>query len=141
VVVEPVDLDELAATVARAVGGGVPFDASPAAEAARTVALARSMGAAGLVDVHASTRREWASARTADGTLVLLYWSGRDGVYYVAREEGAGGGFGQVGRFHDPDAAVALAAAVRADGPDAPGPPARPRGRPRSPTSARAGPG
>ena len=116
VVVAPFDLDELVATVARVVDAGVPFDASPAAEAGRTVALARSMRAAGLADVHASTQREWATGRSADGTLVVLYWSARDGVYYVVQQKAAGGGFRQVGRFHDVDAAVARATTVRGAG-------------------------
>jgi DNA-binding response OmpR family regulator len=113
VVVKPFDLDELVATVTRVVDAGAPFDASPAAEATRTVALARSMRSAGLADVHASTRREWANGHTADGTLIVLYWSARDGVYYVVQQDAAGGGFRQVGRFHDVDAAVALATTVR----------------------------
>jgi DNA-binding response OmpR family regulator len=121
VVAKPFDLDDLVAAVARIIGGGASFDASPAAEAARTAALVERMHAAGMVDVHASTRREWANGRTADGTLVVLYWSARDGVYYVTREEAVGGGFRQVGRFHDLDAAVALATTVRGNEPGAVG--------------------
>ena len=40
-----------------------------------------------------------------------MYWSPRDGVYYVLREPAAGGAMRQIGRFHDLAAAVVLATA------------------------------
>jgi hypothetical protein len=41
----------------------------------------------------------------------LVYWSPRDGVYYVLREPATGGPLRQIGRFHDLEAAVVLATA------------------------------
>ena len=109
VVAKPFDVDELIAVVARAVGVGQPFDASPAAEVARTAALVAKLAAAGARDVRTSTWREWANFYAPDGALGMLYWSERDGVYYVLREPVEGGTLRQVGRFYDLDAAVALA--------------------------------
>ena len=45
--------------------------------------------------------------------LVQLYWSERDGVYYVMRYAESGGRIDQVGRFYDLDAAIALGLWVR----------------------------
>ena len=109
VLAKPFDLDELLAVVARAVGAAAPFDGSPAAEAARTAALVGKLTAAGAADVRTSTRREWANFYAPDGALGMLYWSERDGAYYVLREGAGGGAMRQVGRFYDLDTAVALA--------------------------------
>jgi DNA-binding response OmpR family regulator len=111
VVAKPFDLDELLETVAAAVGVGAPFDASDGAELARTAALVEKLTAAGARDVRTSTRREWANFYGPDGALRVLYWSQRDGVYYVLRQTDEGGTMQQVGRFYDLDAAVALALA------------------------------
>ena len=75
VLAKPFDLDELPEVVARAVGGTAPFDASPAAETARTAALVANLTAAGVGDVRTSTRREWANFYAPDGVLGMLYWS------------------------------------------------------------------
>ena len=56
------------------------------------------------------TRREWATF-TAEAALGLVYWSPRDGVYYVLREPPGGGPVRQIGRRYDLAAAVALAVA------------------------------
>jgi CheY-like chemotaxis protein len=109
VVAKPFDIDELLETVAAAVGAGTPFDASNGAEVARTAALVEKLTAAGARDVRTSTRREWANFYAPDGALRVLYWSQRDGVYYVLRQADDGGTMAQVGRFYDLDAAVALA--------------------------------
>ena len=107
---KPFDLDELLATVARAVGSVAPVDRAGGADAWRTAALAAALAAAGARDVVIGTRREWATFTRGD-ELGLVYWSPRDGVYYVLREPAAGGPMRQIGRFHDLAAAVALATA------------------------------
>jgi CheY-like chemotaxis protein len=109
---KPFDLDELLATVARAVGQAVPFDASPAAEAARTAALVAKLEAAGARDVRPGARREWASFGVPDGACVQLYWRPRDGTYHVVRCAAPGRALERVGRVPDLDAAVALAMTV-----------------------------
>ena len=109
---KPFDLDRLVATVARVVGQGVPFDASAEAEAARTAALVEQLRAAGASEIHASTRRQWANFRNPRGAFIQLYWWQRDGVYYVVRHDESGGVLRRVGRFHDLDAAIALAMTV-----------------------------
>jgi len=114
IVRKPFDLDELVDTVASAVGAAVPFDYSVQAEERRTSVLKRKLEAAGARDIHTSTRREWANFRTADGTLVQIYWWERDGVYYVIRHAESGGRLDQVGRFYDLDAAISLGMLVRA---------------------------
>lgn len=110
---KPFDLDELVEVVTRAATHGIPYDTSAAAEAQRTTRLHEKLEAAGAREIHLSSRREWADFLTPDGTLVQLYWWQRDGVYYVARYATAGGKLDQVGRFHDLDAAIALAMTVR----------------------------
>ena len=113
---KPFDLDELLEVVASAVGRSVRFDPSPAAEAGRTERLRARLEAAGAQEVHLSTRREWANFRTADGTLVQLYWWQRDGVYYVIRHAASGGRLDQVGCFPDLDVAIRLGMSVRGQG-------------------------
>jgi CheY-like chemotaxis protein len=109
---KPFELDDFLDTVARAVGHSVPFDPSPAAEAARTAALVAKIEAAGGRDVRPSARREWASFTTRDGACVQLYWQERDGTYHVVRCAEPGGRLERVGRFADLDAAIAMAVAV-----------------------------
>lgn len=113
---KPFDLDELVDVVARAVGHAVPFDPSPAAEAQRTARLRAKLEAAGVQEIHVSTRREWATFQSTDGTVVQLYWWQRDGVYYVLRYTESGGQVDQVGRFYDLDAAIALGISIPASG-------------------------
>ena len=110
---KPFDIDELVDAVAHAVGNSVPFDSSPVAEERRTAVLKSKLEAAGARDISTSTRREWANFRTADGTLMQIYWWQRDGVYYVIRYAESGGTLDQVGRFYDLDAAIALAMLIR----------------------------
>jgi CheY-like chemotaxis protein len=109
---KPFDLDDLLATVAGAVGQSIPFDASPAAEAARTGALVTRLEAAGAREIRPSARREWASFTSPDGARVQLYWRQRDGVYHVVRCAAPDGALERIGRVPDLDAAVALAVAV-----------------------------
>jgi CheY-like chemotaxis protein len=106
---KPFELDDLLEAVAVAVGASAPFDDSPKAESARTAALVAQLRTAGARDVRPSNRREWATFRTADGSLAQLYWWQRDGVYYVVRHAETGGLVERVGRFHDLDTAIALA--------------------------------
>jgi CheY-like chemotaxis protein len=110
VVAKPFDLDELLATVERAVGSVAPFDRTGGADIRRTAALRAALEAAGAQDVVIGTRREWATF-TVNDELGLVYWSQRDGVYYVLREPAEGGPIRQIGRFYDLDAAVVLATA------------------------------
>ena len=109
VIAKPFDVDELLEAVAGAVGVAVPFDGSASAETARTAALVGKLEAAGARDVRTSTRREWANFFAPDGTLRMLYWGQRDGVYYVLRQADGGGAMEQVGRCYDLEAAVAVA--------------------------------
>jgi len=110
---KPFDLDELVDVVARAVGHAIPFDPSPAAEAQRTARLRAKLEAAGAQEINVSTRREWATFQSTDGTLVQLYWWQRDGVYYVLRYGESGDRLDQVGRFYDLDVAIALGMTIR----------------------------
>ena len=107
---KPFDLDDLLATVARAVGSVASFDRAGGADAQRTAALAAALAAAGAQDVVTGTRREWATFSLHDA-LGLVYWAPRDDVYYVLREPATGGPIRQIGRFHDLEAAVVLATA------------------------------
>lgn len=106
---KPFDLDELLATVARAVGRAVPFDASPAAETAGTAALVAGLEAAGARQIRPGVRREWATFTAPDGACVQLYWRQRDGTYHVVRCTAPVRALECIGRFPDLDAAVALA--------------------------------
>ncbi len=108
VVGKPFDLDELLAAVEGAVGSVAPFDRTGRADTRLTAALAAALAAAGAQDVVTGTRREWATF-SIDDQLGLVYWSPRDGVYYVLREPATGGPIRQIGRVHDLAAAVALA--------------------------------
>ncbi len=58
--------------------------------------------------MRTSTRREWANFYVGD-TLTVLYWSERDGVYYVLRQPQTTGALQAAGAVHDLDAAVTLA--------------------------------
>jgi hypothetical protein len=110
---KPIDLDELLDVVASAVGRCVPFDASPAAGVGRTERQRAKLQAAGAQEIHLPTRREWANFKTADGTLVQMYWWQRDGVYQLMCHPESGGRLEQVGRFHDLDAAIVLGMSLR----------------------------
>jgi hypothetical protein len=111
---KPFDIDELIEVVAQAARQAVPFADSPAADAARTAALAARLEAAGARDIHTSERREWAVCRTPDDALVQLYWWQREGVYYVLRYPD---GMPQlVGRFYDQELAIRLALKVQQTG-------------------------
>ena len=115
VLAKPFDLDELLDAVKTAIGESAPFDQSPPAESARTAVLVAKLRAAGARDVRPSNRREWASFRVPDGSLIQLYWWQRDGVYYVVRHAETGGLVERIGRMHDLDTAIEVAVAPRPD--------------------------
>jgi hypothetical protein len=77
----------------------------------RTAALVAQLEAADAQDVRASARREWVSFYANDA-LTLIYWSQRDGIYYVLRQPRATGALQSMGSFCDRDAAVAIAMAT-----------------------------
>ena len=125
---QPFNLDELLETVARCVKGSVPFDRSDQADADRTAALVERLWAVGARDIRPSTRREWVQFRTAGQALVLVYWSQRDGVYYVM-QYAASGRVERVGQFYDRDAAISLAVSVTVRPAGAPDHPEQPAGQ------------
>lgn len=107
---KPFNLDTLLDAVAAAVGSIDRFNRSVQAEAIRTAEMVTKLEASGVRDVRPSTRREWTSFFTGD-QLCMLYWSQRDGVYYVLRQAADSGSMEQVGRVHDLDTAIAVAIA------------------------------
>lgn len=108
VVAKPFDIDVLLDTVATATGSSMRFDRSETAENRRSATLVKSLESAGARDVRASDRREWVTFDMR-GSLTTLYWSQRDGVYYVLREPTESGPLREIGRFHEVEAAIAAA--------------------------------
>lgn len=111
---KPFHLDELVATVGRAVAEAVPFNHSERAEHARTEELVAELTAAGARDVRPSARREWANFRNAVGDEMQLYWWQAAGAYLVARYSSDGVRLELVGHFYSLDAAIHAATAVSA---------------------------
>lgn len=111
---KPFHLDELVATVERAVGTSVPFNHSGRAEHARTKELVARLTAAGARDVRPSTRREWANFRNAAGDEMQLYWWQAAGAYLVARYSTDGARLELVGQFYGLEAAIRAATAAAA---------------------------
>ena len=116
VITKPFDLDALVHAVSDAVGNADAFELTPQAERERTAAMVGRLEAAGAQAIHVSTRREWATFETVDGTLVQIYWWERDGVYYVVKYAPTGGRLETVGRFYDLDLAISMATSLRSDG-------------------------
>jgi CheY-like chemotaxis protein len=112
---KPFDIDVLLDTVADAVGRTDPFSRTIFDERSRTAVLVERLKAAGARDIHASTRREWASFLTEDDTFVQVYWWERDGVYYLVSFALTGGRLETIGRFYDLGAAISVAMTVDAD--------------------------
>jgi CheY-like chemotaxis protein len=113
IVEKPFDLDHLVDIVAQLIGIPVQYQTSAGLDAHRAARLRSKLESAGAREIHLSTRREWANFKTADRTLVELYWWERDSVYYVMRHAVSGGHIEQVGQFYDLDAAIELAMLVR----------------------------
>jgi DNA-binding NtrC family response regulator len=111
---KPFHLDELVATVERAVATSVPFNHSERAEHARTEELIARLTAAGARDVRPSVRREWANFRNAAGDEMQLYWWQATGAYLVARYSTDGARLELVGHFYGLEAAIRAATAVAA---------------------------
>jgi DNA-binding NtrC family response regulator len=111
---KPFHLDELVATVERAVAKAVPFNHSERAEHARTEELVARLTAAGARDVRPSARREWANFRNAAGDEIQLYWWQAAGAYLVARYIADGARLEPVGHYFDLDAAIRAATAPSA---------------------------
>ncbi|HEX6128223.1 MAG TPA: response regulator, partial [Candidatus Limnocylindria bacterium] len=109
---KPFHLDELVATVERAVGASVPFNHSGRAEHARTRELVARLTAAGARDVRPSTRREWANFRNGAGDEMQLYWWQAAGAYLVGRYSTDGARLELVGHYFDLEAAVRAATTV-----------------------------
>lgn len=111
---KPFHLDELVATVERAVGTSVPFNHSERAEHARTKELVVRLTGAGARDVRPSARREWANFRNAAGDEMQLYWWQAAGAYLVARYSTDGARLELVGHYYDLEAAIRAATAAAA---------------------------
>lgn len=106
---KPFHLDDLIATVERAVAAGIPFNHSVRAEQNRTDDLVARLTRAGATDVRPSARREWANFRNAAGDEMQLYWWQAAGAYLVARYSADGGVIELVGHYYGLDAAVRAA--------------------------------
>jgi len=115
---KPFDLDRLLTVVGQAVGLAAPFDSSAVAEHERTTILIARLEAAGATEIHASTRREWASFVTPKGAFLQLYWWQRDGVYYLIKFATTGGRVEPIGRFYDLGTAISVAMTIEGE-PDA----------------------
>jgi CheY-like chemotaxis protein len=111
---KPFDIEHLLETVGQAVGAAEPFDGSEDGDHERTAALVRHLEEAGATDIHASTRREWASFTTTSGAFLQIYWWQRDGVYHLIKFARTDGKVEPVGRFYDLGAAISVAMTVDA---------------------------
>jgi CheY-like chemotaxis protein len=109
VVRKPFHIDDLIATVRRAVASGVPFNHSLRAEQARTHELVARLTAAGATDVRPSSQREWANFRNAAGDEMQLYWWQAAGAYLVARYSSNGHRMELIGHYYGLDAAIRAA--------------------------------
>lgn len=116
---KPFHLDELVATVERAVAGAVPFNRSERAEHARTEELVELLTVAGARDVRPSARREWANFRNAAGDEMQLYWWQAAGAYFVARYSTDGARLELVGHYYGLNEAIRAATAISAPEKDA----------------------
>jgi len=108
VLAKPFEVEDLIIAVAKAVGGSVPFDGSPTADAARSTALGDELAAIGGQDIRPSARREWVTFRTPGGRLMQVYWWQAGGSYLIGRYDEDGSHMENVSRTFDRAAAVAL---------------------------------
>jgi CheY-like chemotaxis protein len=114
VVRKPFHIDDLIATVRRAVESGMPFNRSLGAEQGRTDELVARLTAAGATDVRPSSQREWANFHNAAGEEMQLYWWQAAGAYLVARYSPNGHRMELIGHYYGLDAAIR--AATQSDG-------------------------
>lgn len=116
VVPKPFDLDDLLIAVAKATDASIPFDGSPAADAARSAQLQVELEAVGARDVRMSTRREWATFRTPSDRLMQVYWWQTRGAYLVGRYDEDGRRMENVAYAYDRRQAVEICASyIRED--------------------------
>jgi CheY-like chemotaxis protein len=108
---KPFHLDELIATVQRAVAQAVPFNQSEGAEHGRTEELVARLTGAGATDVRPSARREWANFRNPAGDEMQLYWWQAAGAYLVARYSTDGARLELLGNYFALDDAIGAAIA------------------------------
>ena len=108
---KPFHIDDLIATVRRAVASGVPFNRSLRAEQARTHELVARLTAAGASEVRPSAQREWANFRNPGGDEMQLYWWQAAGAYLVARYSIDGARMEMIGHYFGLDAAIRAATA------------------------------
>lgn len=109
---KPFDLDELLDAVDRAVGRSVEFERSPAADQARSAALAKELADIGAEDVRQSARREWVTFRTPGGRLMQIYWWQTGGSYLIGRYDEDGKRMDNIALLYDRTAAVETCAAI-----------------------------
>ena len=112
VLAKPFDLDELLDLVQQATGVSVPFDRSPAADAARTQALVERLRTGGARDIRNSARREWVTFRSPASRFVQLYWWQLAGAYICGAYDEESGTMQPAGRFAELDEAVRHALAL-----------------------------
>lgn len=109
---KPFHLDELLATIERAVAGGERFDYSKGAERDRTEKLVAALTASGAQDIRPSARREWANFRSPAGHQTQLYWSQSLGAYLVARYSAARQRLEVIGHYFSLEDAIHAATAT-----------------------------
>ena len=112
VIAKPFDIDELLATVARAVGTAEVFDRSAEADAARSAALAADLEGIGALDVRPSGRREWATFRTPAGRVMQIYWWQTGGSYLIGRYDPDGKRMENIALTYSRPAAIEICASV-----------------------------
>ena len=112
ILAKPFDLDELLATVARAVGTAEVFDRSSTADAKRSAELAADLERIGALDVRPSGRREWATFRTPAGRVMQIYWWQTGGSYLIGRYDPDGKRMENIALTYSRPAAIEICAAV-----------------------------
>ena len=112
IIAKPFDVDDLLATVARAVGMAEVFDRSAGADAARSAELAADLERTGAQDVRTSARREWVTFRTPAGRVMQIYWWQTGGSYLIGRYDSDGRRMENIALTYSRPAAVEICAAV-----------------------------
>jgi CheY-like chemotaxis protein len=112
VIMKPFDIEELLATVARAVGMAELFDRSAEGDATRSAELAADLVRTGALDVRTSGRREWATFRTPAGRVMQIYWWQTGGSYLIGRYDPDGKRMENIALTYSRRAAIEICAAV-----------------------------